>query len=681
MVVVVLDALSSGTRQNPRLFITIAGLILAAAINRAGKPSWAARTAILTILLTAILLVFEAHDGIRSHAMLFFPGLLLVSVMLLDRASYLITSGVILLAVVFLGIAERHGLTAAIPGVRTPTSRADIIYIDLNLMVFALIGSRIARDAQRNVFDLRTGVDRLSAANAELVRTKEDLQDSEYRLISAQGLTHVGSWHWNLGTHRVVCSEECRRIFGQPDDWTPSPEGLLEIIAPSERARVANEIQRSIANKAGLSTEFQVIRPNGELRTVTFASQIVLDEAGSPQHIFGACQDVTEARRMQEEAFARQKLETVGILANGIAHDFNNLLGGVLSQAELALSNLADGSDPREELEAICEVAKRGSEIVGQLMIYAGQEPDSPELVNVAQIVEDMAGLLDVSISKPATLRIDLDKAVPEVRASAAQIRQIVMNLVINASESIGDREGVVHLTVRRAAAGRELFGGVGSHAVGGDCVIVEVADTGVGIAPEIQAHIFDPFFSTKPLGHGLGLAAVSGIIRDLAGSIQFVSEPGKGTTFQVRLRVEQSTAKAVACADSPAEPAREDPAATVLVVEDEAVLRGAAAKMLRKGGVSVLEAGDGTTAIAAMQGNRRIDLLLLDVTLPGTPSREVLAEARRIRPGMRVIVTSAYGRDVATESLQADFEQFVRKPYSVSDLVRLVQQLILNRQ
>ena len=516
--VAILNVIGQGPQETPLLVFAVAGLVAAAVMNRAGRSDWAARTAFLAVLLTAILLVFEARDGFRSHAMLVFPGLLLISVMLLDRASYVTTAGIVLVAVAALGIAVKQGLTRATRPVHT--SYASIFFVDLHLLVIAIIGSRIARDTQGNVFDLRASIDRLSAANLELVQIREHLQDSEQRLKSAQRLTHVGSWHWNLGANQVVCSEECKRIFGQPEDYAPSLEGLLEIITPHDRARVANEIQRGIAEKSGCSTEFRIVRPNGDLRTVTFTSQVLLDEEGSPRHIFGACQDVTDDRRTQEQALARQKLETVGTLANGIAHDFNNLLGGVLAQAELALSELAAGSRPEEELKAICSVAMSGSEIVRQLMIYTGQEREAPGLVDVARTVEEMAEILKLSISKRATLHTDLDKDLPAVRASGAQIRQIVMNLVMNASEAIGDRDGVIRLSVRRVKVGQDRFAWIPEELAEGDFVQLEVADTGRGMAPETRARVFDPFFTTKALGHGLGLPVVSGIVRGLAGAI-----------------------------------------------------------------------------------------------------------------------------------------------------------------
>ena len=203
--VLIVSAIGREWQETPLLVFAIAGFVAAAVMNRAGRSDWAGPTAFLVVLLSAILLVFRAHDGFRSHSMLVFPGLLLISVMMLDRASYVMTAGIVVVAVAALGIAVKHGLTRATPPVRTTYD--SIFYVDLNLLVIASIGSRIARDTQRNVFELRASIDRLSATNFELVQIREHLQDSEQRLKSAQRLTHVGSWHWNVGSNQVVCSE------------------------------------------------------------------------------------------------------------------------------------------------------------------------------------------------------------------------------------------------------------------------------------------------------------------------------------------------------------------------------------------------------------------------------------------------------------------------------------------
>jgi CheY-like chemotaxis protein len=313
-------------------------------------------------------------------------------------------------------------------------------------------------------------------------------------------------------------------------------------------------------------------------------------------------------------------------------------------------------------------------------MIYSGQKREAPGLVNVTQTIEEMAELLRFSISKRATLHTDFVTQLPVVRASGAQIRQIVMNLVMNASEAIGDRDGAIRLTCAVVKVGQDRLGRIREELADGDFVQVEVADTRSGMTQETRARVFDPFFTTKPLGHGLGLAVVSGIVRGLAGAIHVASEPGKGTTFQVLLPCAAGTAQGSPGPSSQPESIPTMREATVLIVEDEDALRTAAAKMLRKNDLSVLEAADGTAAFAAIRGGGSIDVLLLDVTLPDTPSREVLAEAKRLRPAMRVIVTSAYGEDFATTSLPGDFERFMRKPYSLGALVGLVLQTLSKR-
>jgi signal transduction histidine kinase len=247
-------------------------------------------------------------------------------------------------------------------------------------------------------------------------------------------------------------------------------------------------------------------------------------------------EDITDVKRVQEEALVRQKLESVGTLANGIAHDFNNLLGGVLAQAELALAELAAGSHPEAELKGIREVAIRGSEIVRQLMIYAGKDVEALQPVDVSRTVEQMVELMKVSVSKHATLATDLGKDLPAVQSSAAQLRRIVMNLVTNASEAIGDRDGVVRVTTRCVTVGQDWSAVTSGGLTEGDYLQLEVFDSGIGIPLDVQARVFDPFFTTKSAGHGLRLAAVHGIVRSLGGSISLKSEPGKGTTFRILL-------------------------------------------------------------------------------------------------------------------------------------------------
>lgn len=670
----------------PILGVTMTALIAAVIINRLGRWKWAGWTAFLALLLTTTLLVVQARDGFRSLAMLLFPALLLISVMLLDRVFYIATALTVLITVAALGVAEIHGLTRALPGVRTPTSYESVFSVDLILLIFAIIGSRFVRDAQSNVSDLRTLISRLSATNAELTESTKALRDSEaalreseQHLKNAERIAHIGHWHWDLRSNRVSGSEEMYQIFGRPPDYVPSYGGFLDDLMPPDRERMQELIKDSLARKVGHSIEYQIPVANGELRTISCIWEVLVDDEGAPVRIFGTCQDISESRRVQEESFTRKKLETVGTLASGIAHDFNNLLGAVVSQAELALN--VTGSHPEEELKAIRDLAIRGSEIVYQLMIYSGKDREVRELVNVSQIVKEMLELLKVSVSKHATLETDFGADLPAIWANTGQIRQVVMNLVTNASEALRERDGVIRLTTRHVKIEPNSSAATVNHLPSEDYLWLEVCDTGCGMSHQTLARAFDPFFSTKSGGHGMGLAVVAGIVRGLGGSIQLTSEPGRGTTFQISLPSAKSgpgpNGYVVPNSDLLAAPTH----ASVLVVEDEDILRQAVVKMLRKAGFEVFEAANGSSAIDLLRAeSSKFDLILLDMSLPGASSQEVVAQAAKAHPEAKVVLTSGYSREMITQAMDAEqVVSFIRKPFRIGDLVQTIRKALLS--
>ena len=417
------------------------------------------------------------------------------------------------------------------------------------------------------------------------------------------------------------------------------------------------------------------MKKNGEIIWINLTASIILDHDGEPLYGLAMIENITEVKRTQEEALARQKLESLGTLAGGIAHDFNNLLGGVLTQSELALTELDAGSSCKEELKAIREAAIRGSEIVRQLMTYAGKESEAIGWVDLSKIVEQMLALLKVSVSKHAVMRADLAPELPAIRANPAQLRQIVMNLITNASDAVGDRDGVIRVITRRATLRGESA--VSESLPAGDYLSLEVSDTGSGMSPETQRRVFDPFFTTKSAGRGLGLAVVSGIVRSLGGEIRLTSEPRKGSTFRVLLPCAETTGTPTNCPMSAnEESAGPLPDAVVLVVEDEDPLRRAVAKMLRQRGFEVLEAADGSVAINLLRANRgKIDVILLDMTIPGASSREVVAEGANVRADIRVVLTSAYSEEMLTPLMSASqIRGFIRKPFQFVDLAQTLR-------
>jgi PAS domain S-box-containing protein len=449
-----------------------------------------------------------------------------------------------------------------------------------------------------------------------------------------------------------------------------------------------DDLEHCLSAGAAAFDGHREFRIDYRLRRADGTYRLVLDhgvprfEAGDLAGFVGCCIDITDLKRAQEENLARQKLESVGRLAGGIAHDFNNLLGAVLAHAEVAAEEVASGLRPDEELHRIREVAIRGAEIVRQLMIYAGQESGTLDLVDVSMVVAEMLDLLNVSVSKHAIVRTDLEQGLGGVRANPPQLRQLVMNLVSNASEAIGERDGVIQVSTKRRTLTPNSLMNEPAVLPEGEYVQLSVSDTGAGIPPEEQARVFDPFFTTKigGHGHGLGLAVVQGIVRSLGGAISLRSTPQQGTTFEVLLPCTSEPAPAPERADSGASALEvNQPERCILVVEDEDALRSAVCKHLRLKGFPVMEASDGTAGVELLQTHgARIALLLLDVTLPGKPSQEVFEEARRVRADMKVIVTSAYSESKLAGSFPGlRIVHFIRKPYHLAELVELVRKIL----
>jgi PAS domain S-box-containing protein len=559
--------------------------------------------------------------------------------------------------------------------------RSSIVPLDVEYRIIRADGEmRFVRSIVETIRNDQGVAVRITGATQDIteqVRARELLRESEGHLKNAERLAHVGHWQWDLRTNRVSGSEELFRIFGKPENYTASFEGFLQTLVSQDRGRVDRAIRDSLVTKIGHSVEFQIVHPDAGLGTVSCTWEVLLDDEGVPVRLFGTCQDITDSRRAQEESFARQKLESVGTLASGIAHDFNNLLGGVLAQAELAQAECATGSYPEEELEGIRNVAIRGSDIVRQLMIYAGKESGVVELLDVSRIVTEMIELLKVLVSKRATLETDLGQDLPAVRGNVAQLRQIVMNLVTNASEAIGDRDGVIRVTTKRVEVGQDGSGVILDRLPEGDYLQLEVSDTGCGMSQEMQAMVFDPFFTTKSAGHGLGLAVVHGIVRGFRGTIRVASDPGRGTTFRILLPCTDTRASfPIEPLSGAWESARPSQAFTVLVVEDEDTLRQAVVKMLRNTGLEVLEAHDGPAAIDLLRAHgRKIDVILLDMTIPGASSNEVVAEAAQVRADITVILTSAYSQEMLTPAMSASqIRGFIRKPFQFGDLVNTLR-------
>jgi signal transduction histidine kinase/CheY-like chemotaxis protein len=423
--------------------------------------------------------------------------------------------------------------------------------------------------------------------------------------------------------------------------------------------------------------EYRLRRGDGEYRSLLCAGVPRFQSDGSFAGYIGSSLDITDLKRTQERALAGQKLESIGLLASGIAHDFNNLLGGILTSAELALAERAENAPCEEELLRIKAAAIGGGQIVRELMIFGATGNPTFEPVDLSRLVREMIQVVKISISKAAALNSDLPENLSMVFGNAAQLRQLVMNLVINASQAIGDREGEIRITTKVLPEHESTTIATEANLPTCRYLKLEVSDTGDGMTEEVKAKMFAPFFSTKPAGRGLGLAVVQRIVRAHSGVIKVVSTPGSGTTFQVFLPCipRPETVKQDASSDNGV--AEESLAGTVLVVEDEAALRTSVSKMLRKHGFTVIEAEDGNAGVELfVKDAARTDVVLLDMTLPGRSGRDVLLELQRIAAGVKVIVSSAYGQQ-HVQSLLGGLRPwgYVQKPYRIAELEKMLHE------
>ncbi len=384
----------------------------------------------------------------------------------------------------------------------------------------------------------------------------------------------------------------------------------------------------------------------------------------------------TERRRLEAQIQHVQKLESLGVLAGGIAHDFNNLLVGMLGHAGLALMDLPPDAPIAARLRQIETAAMRAAELTNQMLAYSGKGRFVIGPLNLSSLVDEMMHLLQTVITKNARVEAALARDLPAIEADASQIRQVVMNLITNASDAIGEQPGTIGIRTRTVVADRAYLADayLGAEVPEGTYACVEVRDTGCGMDRETLGRIFDPFFTTKFTGRGLGLAAVLGIVRGHRGTIRISSTPGQGTTFEVLFPVSaaaHAAPPARARAVAPALPRR------VLVVDDEDTVRSVSRTILENSGIEVLTASDGVEALElfAREGHS-IDVVLLDVTMPRMDGAQALHAIRQIRPDARVVLTSGYSEVEAAERFAgAPPAGFIQKPYRPRALVEKIRE------
>ena len=400
-------------------------------------------------------------------------------------------------------------------------------------------------------------------------------------------------------------------------------------------------------------------------------SSMVVRVAGR-RLVLALVHDLSERMRLEEQFRQAQKMEAIGVLAGGIAHDFNNLLTSVLGYANLAVTEVADDSPVREMLGEIETAAQRGAELTHQMLAYAGRGDFVRQVLRLDSVVKEMSSLLRTVVSRKAVFQLDLHPAT--IRGDATQIRQVVMNLMTNASDALGGEEGTVTLrTGTRQIDATESFAFQGEPLQQGETAYVEVIDTGCGMSADTIEKIFDPFFTTKFAGRGLGLAAVQGIVRSQGGALRVVSAPGQGSTIEVVLP---------AVSEAPDEQESHDAAdtrptgtGTVLVVEDEADVRAFVVRVLEEVGFHVLAAADGVQGVDLFGAHRdEIRAVVLDRTMPRMDGWEVARQIHGLQAQVPIIMMSGYSQPAGPAEADAHLlTGFIQKPFRAHELATLV--------
>jgi two-component system cell cycle sensor histidine kinase/response regulator CckA len=506
-------------------------------------------------------------------------------------------------------------------------------------------------------------------------RTQAELGRRRAEQLLRSVLAHAPIVLFALDEHGRVTLAEGRGL-GMAGKAGDTLVGTSALERHGHKPRVGDHMRRALAGE-----EFAA---EAELDGVVLETyyQPLRDLHGRLAGTVGVSLDITMRKRFEAERetaqvqlVQRQKLESLGVLAGGIAHDFNNLLAVILGNASHVL---ASSRDPKttDRLEDVVKAARRASELTRQMLAYAGKAPIAMRPIDLGLHVREISKLLESSLPKKVQLVLELQHDLV-VDADVAQVDQVVMNLVINAAEAVGDASGVVTVRVFSRHVDEHEVGSLSPPAElpPGRCVVLEVRDTGIGMDAVTKARIFDPFFTTKLAGRGLGLAAVLGIVRSHRGAIRIASEPRNGSTFEILFPV--SDRLATSSRPTPHPVARAD--GVVLVVDDERAVRAMVREILAEAGFRVLEAADGREAIDVFRSHgKEIAAVVLDVNMPGIGGEETFAALRALRSDVPVVITSGYDEHEATRRFATPgLTAFLKKPYTADELTASVSKAI----
>jgi PAS domain S-box-containing protein len=508
---------------------------------------------------------------------------------------------------------------------------------------------------------------------------EEALRESEERYSLAVAGSNEGIFDWDLVSDRVYVSTRAQELFGVSprEPWRPRKRwrNILNF-HPDDRLRQHDAIKALIEGRRPLyDEEFRIIFPDASVRWFGQRGIALRDASGKAYRMVGSIGDITDRKMAQEELLRlerqlrqAQRLEAMGTLAGGIAHDFNNILGAIIGYGEMALRGAKKDTRLWRDLDAIMSAGERGRALVDRILAFSRSGTGERVPVHVEAVVQETLDQLAAKLPENVTIAPRLRAGRAALLGDSTQVHQVVMNLTNNAAQAMPNG-GVlrVRLEAERVDVARAAtLGAVAS----GDCIVLEVSDSGTGIAPEVLERMFDPFFTTKEVGvgSGLGLSLVHGIVTNVGGAIDVTTELGKGSTFTVYFP---------RCGDAPVQTAHDTPTLPrgegqrVLVVEDEEALLRLATETLEELGYTPTGFTSSTAALAAFRADPQgFDAVLTDERMPGVTGSALIREVRRISSSIPIVLMSGFvGAAAALQARELGANDVLRKPLLARDL------------
>ncbi|MEI6215181.1 MAG: response regulator [Desulfuromonadales bacterium] len=519
---------------------------------------------------------------------------------------------------------------------------------------------------------------------SERKKAEESLLQNNELLRLALDASSDGIWDWDVPNNSIYWSPRCYTMLGyEPDAFVVTFKKWKELLHPDDREAASRTVRQMMNLAEGnFTVEFRIATKGGGWCWIMWRGKPtsrnekgeILRFVGTNTNISDRKKDEEERHRLEQQFQQTQKLESLGVLAGGIAHDFNNILSIILGHCFMSRDATSEEAQ-RTHLLQIEGAANRAADLCRQMLAYAGKNPLVQNRLDVRSMVNDITKMLQSAIKKNVAIELDLTSDQPEIMGDASQIQQIAMNLIINAAEAIGDDNGTIRITLATIEfdENRTDEDFLGREIPAGRYICLEVVDTGCGMDEITQKRIFEPFYTTKFTGRGLGMSAILGIIKSHQGALQLTSVPGEGTTFKVFLPLSEAMTEG----DIPVPVASvvEPGCGTILLVDDEEALRSIGAELLEAMGYTALTASNGARALEIFrQRSGEIDLLMLDLIMPELGGVATYHEVRKLSATVPVVICSGYGVEEVLEIIETDSAAgFMQKPYRPDELRKLL--------